>query len=173
MQLEVSDHEAFRAVMSRYATGVVVVSVCTAGIDHAMTANSFTSVSLDPPLVLVCIDKSSRFHQAVIGADAWAVSILGEPAHRAARWFATRGRPLDDQFAGFPARRAETTGALVLSDAQAVVECRTEAVHPGGDHDILVGRVVSLALAQEETNPLLFYRHGFRSLAVGPGPDRA
>lgn len=161
---------AFRRVLARYATGVVVVTVCVDGEDHAMTANSFTSVSLDPPLVLICVDRRTRFYQAISARDVWAVSILGGQSRDAASWFATRGRPLRGQFTGYRTARGEASGALLLDDALGRLECRTEAVHPGGDHDILVGRVVSLDITDDDdaaSSPLIYYRHGFRSPEAG------
>ncbi|MDQ1245680.1 MAG: hypothetical protein QG597_47 [Actinomycetota bacterium] len=170
MQLDANDPVEFRRVLARYATGVVVVSVNAKGVDHAMTANSFTSVSLEPPLVLVCVDRRARFHDAVLGQQHWAVSILGGRSRDAASWFATRGRPLRGQFTGYRTTRGEVSGALMLDDAMGRMECRTEAVHPGGDHEILLGRVVSLDLREDDkapASPLIYYRHGFRS----PAPD--
>lgn len=164
--MDPNDPVEFRRVLARYATGVVVVSVNAGGVDHAMTANSFTSVSLEPPLVLLCVDRRARFHDAVLSQPQWAVSILGGRSRDAASWFATRGRPLRGQFTGYPTTRGEASGALMLDDAMGRMECRTEAVHPGGDHVILVGRVVTLELREDERSvgaPLIYYRHGFRS----------
>ena len=81
------------------------------GVDHAMTANSFTSVSLDPLLALVCVERDSRFHSAVLAAGTWAVSFLPEGQEATARWFATRGRPLDGQFDQVPTRRGPTAAS--------------------------------------------------------------
>lgn len=170
MHLDVNDPVEFRRVLARYATGVVVVSVCVDGVDHAMTANSLTSVSLKPPLVLVCVDRRARFHDAIMRSTTWAVSILGGKSRDAASWFATRGRPLRGQFAGYPSTRGEASGALMLDDALGRMECETDAVHPGGDHAIIVGRVTGLELLDAERNPsgpLIYYRHGFRS----PSPE--
>lgn len=171
MQLDVNDPVQFRRVFARYATGVAVVTVNFDGTDHGMTANSLTSVSLDPPLVLVCVERKARFHTAITTAQRWAVSILGGHSREAASWFATRGRPLHRQFAGYRTTRGAATGALLLDDALGRMECETEAVYPGGDHEIIVGRVVTLELPEEqagdEAAPLIYYRHSFRS----PGPS--
>lgn len=88
----------FRDTMARFATGVTVVTCVQDGFDHAMTANSFTSVSLDPPLVLVSVEDDSRFHEALSAVGTWAVSVLAEHQKGRASWFATRGRPLVAQF---------------------------------------------------------------------------
>lgn len=158
------DETGFRDVMARFATGVAVVTCQVDGTDHAMTANSFTSVSLDPPLVLVCVDEESRFHEAVTRADTWAVSILAEHQTGRARWFATSSRPIPGQFDTTPTRRGGLSGALLLDGALATVECRTHARHPGGDHTILVGEVLGLQLDDPEGRPLVWFGHGFRTL---------
>ncbi|MBI1376727.1 MAG: flavin reductase [Frankiales bacterium] len=155
----------FRAVMSRFATGVAVVTCVQERFDHAMTANSFTSVSLDPPLVLVCVENDSRFHEAITAAGAWSVSVLDAGSAGRARWFATRGRPLVGQFDSTPTTRSALTGALVLDGAIASLDCRTVAVHPAGDHDIVVGEVLDLAAQAAGGDPLLYFGSRFRGLA--------
>lgn len=153
--------DAFRTVMSRFATGVTVVTCVQDGFDHAMTANAFASVSLDPALVLVCVESDSRFHEAVLHAGAWNVSVLDESQRGRASWFATRGRPLIGQFDTTPTRRSVETGALLLDDCLVTLECITEAVHRAGDHDILVGRVVGMHLARPEGRPLLYFASSY------------
>ena len=93
--------------VGRFATGVTVVTAVDGGLDHAMTASAFTSVSLDPMLVLVCVENEARFHDAIIAAGAWAVSILDASARPVAEWLATRGRPLHGQLDRIPFRGAE------------------------------------------------------------------
>ncbi|MFZ0325086.1 MAG: flavin reductase family protein [Actinomycetes bacterium] len=158
--------DAFRDVVSRFATGITVVTcVDAAGLDHAMTASSFVSVSLDPLLVSVCVERGSKFHAALAETDAWAVSILKPQGQDAARWLATRGRPLAGQLDRTPHTRGAVTGAAVLEAASAHIECRTWASYDGGDHDIVVGEVLGLALADSEAEPLVYYRRGFRRLS--------
>jgi flavin reductase (DIM6/NTAB) family NADH-FMN oxidoreductase RutF len=153
--------DEFRTVMSRFATGVTVVTCVQDGFDHAMTANSFASVSLEPALVLVCVESDSRFHEAVLHAGAWNVSVLDESQRGRASWFATRGRPLIGQFDTTPTRRSVETGALLLDDCLVTLECITEAVHRAGDHDILVGRVVGMDLARPDGHPLLYFASSY------------
>ena len=162
--------EEFRAAMAQFATGVAVVTCRQDGFDHAMTANSFTSVSLDPPLVLVCVENDSRFHEAITQVGSWAVSVLDAGQRGRARWFATRGRPLVGQFDSTPTTRSDLTGALTLDGALAVLDCRTVAVHPAGDHDIVVGEVLGLRVPHPDGDPLLYFRSGFRTLGVETGP---
>jgi flavin reductase (DIM6/NTAB) family NADH-FMN oxidoreductase RutF len=155
------DHVSFRQAVGQFASGIVVVS--TEG-GHAMTVSAFSSVSLDPPLVLFCAEKVARFHDAVLEAGSWAVSVLAEDAEKTARWLATRGRPLDGQFDGLPTHPAPVTGAPVLSDALAVLECTTTAVHDAGDHSIVVGAVVAVTGPADGRGPLLHYAGRYRRL---------
>jgi len=135
------DQVAFRRAAGQFPGGIVVV---TTGDGHAMTVSAFASVSLEPPLVLFCAEKVARFHDAVLAAGAWAVSILGEDAEKTARWLATRGRPLDGQLDGVAHHLGPVTGAPLLDGALATLECRTAAVHDAGDHSIIVGRVAAV-----------------------------
>lgn len=154
----------FRTVMSRFATGVTVVTCVQEGFDHAMTANAFASVSLDPALVLVCVEDDSRFHEAVLHAGAWNVNVLEEGQRGRASWFATSGRPLVGQFDTTPTRRSAETGALLLDGCLATLECVTESVHRAGDHDILIGRVLGMELARPEGRPLLYFASSYGTL---------
>jgi flavin reductase (DIM6/NTAB) family NADH-FMN oxidoreductase RutF len=154
----------FRRTLARYATGVTVVTTRVDGVDHAMTANSFTSVSLDPMLVLVCVERSVRFHDAVLKSGLWAVSVLGADDREAAEWFALRGRPLTGQLERFSHIRGPLTEAAVLSSAMASLEVRTTAIHDGGDHDIVVGEVLTLARGPQPGRPLLYFDSGYREL---------
>jgi flavin reductase (DIM6/NTAB) family NADH-FMN oxidoreductase RutF len=166
------DQAAFRRAAGQFASGIVVVTTATG---HAMTVSAFTSVSLDPPLVLFCAEKIARFHDAVLAAGSWAVSILAEDDEKTARWLATRGRPLDGQLDGLAHRPGPVTGAPVLDDALAVLECRTIAVHDGGDHSIVVGRVAGAAGPRDPADPaspgpLVHYSGAYRRLQRGePG----
>jgi flavin reductase (DIM6/NTAB) family NADH-FMN oxidoreductase RutF len=159
----------FRRAVARYATGIALVTTVSDGLDHAMTANSFTSVSLDPMLALVCVQKESQFHEAVLAAGQWAVSFLPEDAAEAARWFATRGRPLSGQFARYSFHRG-TDGCLLFDEELAGLELRTVQTVPAGDHDILVGRVIAIHDPEEVTqpvgrDPVVFYGSQMRYLA--------
>jgi flavin reductase (DIM6/NTAB) family NADH-FMN oxidoreductase RutF len=159
------DADHFRKVVGRFATGVTVVTTRAGGVDHAMTANAFASVSLEPLLVLVCVEKEARFHDAVLESGFWGVSVLAESARASSTWFATRGRPLHgqmDRHAHFP---GPVTGAALLEASLATLECLTRDVHDGGDHDIVVGEVVSAAMPRPEGEPLLWYRARYHTVA--------
>lgn len=158
------DPRLFRRVFGRFATGVTIITTTAGGHDHAMTANSVTSVSIEPLQVLACVHVDSRFHDAVLASGVWGVSILPSSARGTADWLATRGRPLHGQLERVPFTRGAQTGVPLLDDALAHLECRTTAVHPAGDHAIVVGQVVGLAATDEPNPALIFYRGEYRSL---------
>lgn len=157
--------ERFRRAMARFATGVTVVTTRARGVDHAMTANAFTSVSLDPLLVLIAVERVTRFHEAVLETGTWAVSVLGEGSRDASVWFATRGRPLEGQLEDHPHHGGARTGSAILDDALATLECETWATYDGGDHTLVVGRVLAVAEPHPEARPLVYFGgtyHGLR-----------
>jgi flavin reductase len=158
------DVAVFRRAVGRFATGVCVVSTVTNGHDHAMTANAFTSVSLDPLLVLVCVEEDARFHDAVLESGTWGVSVLDETGRGIAEWLATPGRPLVGQLEPVPHHRGPVTGSALVDASLATLECRTTAVHPAGDHVIVVGQVVGMGLAPDGHGPLVYYRSSYRAL---------
>jgi flavin reductase (DIM6/NTAB) family NADH-FMN oxidoreductase RutF len=157
------DPASFRQAAGQFPGGIVVV---TTGAGHAMTVSAFTSVSLEPPLVLFCAEKIARFHDAVLAAGSWAVSILAEDDEKTARWLALRGRPLDGQLDGVAHHPGPVTGAPLLDAALATLECVTAAVHDGGDHSIVVGRVaaVTAPAGSPERGPLVHWAAGYRRL---------
>lgn len=160
------DADAFRAAVGRFPTGVAVVTTRRDGLDHAMTVNAFTSVSLDPLLVLFCVDRDARFHDAVTEAGVWGVSMLEDRARPAADWLATRGRPLHGQLNRVPHHRGTATDVVLLDAALATLECRTSALHPGGDHTIVVGEVLALDLPRPRGRPLLWWRGRYHILPL-------
>jgi flavin reductase (DIM6/NTAB) family NADH-FMN oxidoreductase RutF len=151
--------------MGRFASGVTVATAVLDDVDHAMTANAFTSVSLDPPLVLVCVDKSTRFHQAVALTRSWAVSVLHASQVGSALALARRGRTLAGQLDDVPHRRGEMTGAALLDGALFWVECHTWELYDGGDHSIVVGQVVNLEVG-ESSEPLIYFQGAFGGIAL-------
>lgn len=157
------DQSAFRGALGRFASGVTVVTTVLDGVDHAMTASAFSSVSLDPPLVLVCSHKSSRFHDAVLESGVWGVSILAEEGVAASAWFAHRGRPLETQFDGI-AHRRESSGVVLLDQSLAWLECTTETVVDGGDHTVLIGAVTGAGVRDDLDDPLLYYRSHYGTI---------
>jgi flavin reductase (DIM6/NTAB) family NADH-FMN oxidoreductase RutF len=168
------DPAAFRLAAGRFPAGIVVVSAALDGVPHIMTVSAFTSVSLDPLLVLFCAEKIARFHDAVLAAGSWAVSVLDEDSEKISRWLSTRGRPLAGQLDEVPHHPGPLTGAPILDRALSALECRTTAVHDGGDHSIVVGEVIGVAGPRSPGRPLLYYAGRYRRLDDEPqsGPDR-
>jgi flavin reductase (DIM6/NTAB) family NADH-FMN oxidoreductase RutF len=159
------DPATFRRAAGQFATGIVVIATSLDGVGHAMTVNAFTSVSLDPLRVLFCAEKIARFHDSVLAGGTWAVSVLDEDSEKIARWLALRGRPLDGQLDGVPHHPGAVTGAPILDGALSAIECRTTAVHDGGDHSIVVGVVVGVTEpSPEPRGPLLYHAGRYRRL---------
>jgi flavin reductase len=155
---------AFRALMGRFATGVTVMTVRVGDVPHGMTANAVSSVSLAPPLVLVCVERTTIMAERIEEADAFALNILAADQTALSDRFADGDRPEGDaQFAGLEVRDAPT-GSPLLDGAPAWLDCRVWAVYDGGDHLIVVGEVVAVDEVTEAP-PLLFYRGGYRELA--------
>lgn len=147
----------FRRVLGHFVTGVTVVT--TRGPDGApagLTVNAFASVSLEPPLVLVSVDRTSHTHGLIAAAGFFAVNVLSDDQERTSRRFAEE--ETDRKFDGI-GWRSGTTGAPVLDDALAWVDCRIRSTCDGGDHTIWIGQVV--AGDAREGVPLLFYRGGY------------
>lgn len=132
------DKRLLRRALGRFATGVVVVTTCTPeGRREGLTANSFTSVSLDPPLVLWSLRRDAPSLESFISAGRFALSILSDGQSHLSRHFAT---PAPDKFAGIATRQG-LGGCPVIAGCIAAFECSTEVVHEGGDHMIFIGRV--------------------------------
>jgi flavin reductase (DIM6/NTAB) family NADH-FMN oxidoreductase RutF len=154
--------DAFRRALGRFATGVGLLTAFLGERPYAMTVNAFTSVSLVPPMVLVCIQKTARGHEAVVRSGAFAVNILGAHQKELAERFAGRHRHMEDPFAGIPYRLGKL-GLPILEDVQSFVECRLVETFAGGDHSIFLGEVVSLGEGDRGT-PLLFFRGAYYGL---------
>jgi Conserved protein/domain typically associated with flavoprotein oxygenases, DIM6/NTAB family len=150
------DSATYRTVLGHFATGVTIVTASDGDEAVGMACNSFTSVSLDPPLVLFCAATSSTTWPHIHNAHHFAVNVLAEDGEAVCRVFATKGV---DRFEGVAHHRG-ATGAPILADALAYIDCETVAEHDAGDHVIVVGRVVELGYATEG-KPLLFYRGGY------------
>jgi flavin reductase (DIM6/NTAB) family NADH-FMN oxidoreductase RutF len=156
------DVNVLRPAFAAFATGVTVVT--TGGSNpHGMTANSFTSVSLDPPLVLVCVDRDAVMHRALVARGGFGVSVLAADQETVARHFADRSRSLGraqfDSIDWTPGRR---TGAPMIDGAIAHFECELWQGFDGGDHTIFVGRL--LTLASRPGDALVFIHGRFRQL---------
>ena len=160
------DAHSYRHVVGRFATGVTVVSTVHEGVRYGMTVNSFTSVSLDPLLVLFCCELDASLHAPLMAAGVWGVSVLSADQQKVAAWFATRGTAGVDQFVECPARPGPVTGVPLVADSLAWLECRTRTTYDGGDHTIVLGEVVDLAIGVD-ASPLLYFRSDYRTVEPG------
>jgi flavin reductase (DIM6/NTAB) family NADH-FMN oxidoreductase RutF len=159
-----------REVMGRFATGVTIVSA-GGPVPHGMTANAFTSVSLTPPLVLVCVKRSAAIHQVMLDCRSFAVSVLSAGQEQVARYFADHSRPRGvDEFDGVSWTPGPETGAPVIDGALAWLECVLTAIHEGGDHSILLGSVMASGHGPDD-DALLFFGGGFHQPRLA-GLDR-
>jgi flavin reductase (DIM6/NTAB) family NADH-FMN oxidoreductase RutF len=159
------DTDTFRRAMSRLATGVSMLTTRARDVDYAMTASAVTSVSLEPLLLLVCIEREGRFHDAVLDAGCWGISVLSGADRWAADWLATRGRPLHGQLDRIAHHHGPRTGVALSNEALSTFECRTTAVYPAGDHSIVVGQVVSVESTPHSGAALVYYRGRYGTLA--------
>ena len=157
-----TDKRAFRDALGCFPTGVAVVTARVAD-RHPMgiTVNSFVSVSLEPPLILWCVDRRSQRFETFSSADYFTVSVLDATHEAVSRRLA---QPGEHRLDGIPLITTEF-GAPALADAVAVFECGREAVYEGGDHAVLLGRVVRFACRQG-AEPLVFVRGRYVSLPV-------
>lgn len=157
------DRNSMRRVLGRFTTGVTVVT--TGGANpHGMTANSFTSVSLSPPLVLICVLREATMHEALLDHKSFAVSVLSAQQETLARYFADRRRPHGlQQFASIEWSPGRITGSPIVAGALAWLECSLTATYEAGDHSIFIGEVLDMGL-QDTKDALLFYNGGFHDL---------
>jgi flavin reductase (DIM6/NTAB) family NADH-FMN oxidoreductase RutF len=153
------DPDLFRSVLGRFATSVTVLSARDAkGVDHGMTVSAFCSVSLNPPLILACVDKTASVYDLLFITDAIGISILSDTQEECSRRFAEKDA---DRFEPGEIQRGES-GVALLKGAHAHLECRVVARHDAGDHTIFVASVESAATLAG--HPLLYYRGGYAQL---------
>ena len=151
---------ALRDVMGQFATGITVLTARGGSDVHGMTANAFTSVSLEPPMVLCCVGRSARIHDVIVDAGHFGVSVMSTEQETVARYFASRGRPKGweqfDRVDWFPGRH---TGVPLLTGSLAWLECDLAQVYEGGDHSIFLGTVLSASRGGGQA--LMFFDGGF------------
>jgi flavin reductase (DIM6/NTAB) family NADH-FMN oxidoreductase RutF len=166
------DVSVFRKAMGSFPTGVTVVTVASAdGTMHGVTVNSFSSVSLDPMLVLVCLNETSRALDLIERAGVFVVNVLSAGQQDVARWFASRHRPAGPaMFDGVPLE-PDVTGGPVLADTAASFDCRLRQSYRAGDHLIMLGEVVAL-IHRPQLEPLIFHAGTYKSLEHRSRRDR-
>ncbi|HUO93568.1 MAG TPA: flavin reductase family protein [Rhizomicrobium sp.] len=155
------DTRAFRQALGSFPTGVAVITALTPqGVPMGITVNSFTSVSLEPPMVLWCLDKKSDRYQVFAETPGFTISVLGTAHEDVSSRLA---KPGSHSLANIPLLETEL-GAPALADALAFFECGSEAVYEGGDHGIILGRVLRFA-RRDAGAPLVFFRGRYGALA--------
>ncbi|GAA2995051.1 flavin reductase family protein [Streptomyces lactacystinicus] len=160
---------ALRETMARFATGITVLTTGGEQV-HGMTANAFSSVSLEPPMVLCCVARSATMHEAIMASRSFAVSVLGAEQEHLARYFANKSRPRGAaQFDGLDWQPGPFTGAPLLSDSLAWLECKLAEQYDGGDHSIFLGEVLASDWA-DHRDALLFYGGAFHR-GIGGKPE--
>ncbi|HLH77464.1 MAG TPA: flavin reductase family protein [Candidatus Binataceae bacterium] len=153
------ERNELRRVMGHFATGVAVITTFSSeGVLHGMTANSLTSVSLDPPLLLACVDKRTESYPCFESSRVFTVNILAEDQEDLSRRFATSGT---NKFEGVAYQRG-ANGCPIIHGALAYLECKLYGACDGGDHTIYIGQIEQAET--REGRPLLFFRGGYRSV---------
>ena len=148
--------DEFRRALSHFASGVTVVTTCSEDGQHlGITVSAFSSLSLEPPLILICIDKRASVHDYLKEGGHFAVNILGDDQELISRRFASK---VADRFEGL-GYSIGNTGAPLISGALASIECSIVHLYPGGDHTIIVGEV--LATDVSDGHPLAYFRGGY------------
>ena len=151
-ELLVPDDKQFRSVLGHFATGVTVIAANVDGDTKAMTANAFTSLSLDPPLVLFCVAKKAHMGHAIRKASGFSVNILRQDQQNLSTYFSGGWKePEPPPFSFEPWH-----GGPMLVGSGAAIGCEIEAIHDGGDHAIVVGRVLALYKCEPPWAPLVF-----------------
>ncbi len=160
-----TDAQSFKAGLGRFASGVTVVTTSGQQGDHGMTASAFTSLSIDPPLVLVCVKKGNTTHELLENASGFGINILAEDQVSVSNRFAGWGFPPDqDKWADLSITRGEVSGAPLIGGALANLDCTKWAAHDGGDHTIFVGQVEGVVAEgdREGLAPLLYFAGKYR-----------
>lgn len=152
------DEAEFRTAMGHFASGVTVVTTRSVDDLVGLTVSAFCSLSLDPPLVLVCIDRDVTSHDAISSSGRFAVNILSTEQEEISRRFATR---LENKFEGVGTTEG-AGGVPLITGCLANIECRVREELPGGDHTIFVGEVEHVTVGEGE--PLLYFRSGYREI---------
>jgi flavin reductase (DIM6/NTAB) family NADH-FMN oxidoreductase RutF len=162
-----ADAQSFKAGLGRFASGVTVVTVAGEAGDHGMTASAFTSLSLEPPLVLVCVKKGNTTHGLLETADSFAINILAHDQVSVSNRFAGWGFPPDqDKWADLSITRGAVSGAPLIGGALAQLDCTKWAAQDGGDHTIFVGQVESVVADGDRAalQPLLYFAGKYRGV---------
>ena len=151
----------FRSALGAFATGVTVITTQTGDHPYGMTANAFSSLSLDPPLVLVCVKSQAEGSQIIGQNGVFAVNVLGAEQEALSRYFSSKDRPRGAEAFKEISHRRGTSGSPILEGVAAFLDCRVTPRHPAGDHIIFIGEVRALGV-EAAVEPLLFHLGRYR-----------
>jgi flavin reductase (DIM6/NTAB) family NADH-FMN oxidoreductase RutF len=155
--------ENMRKLRSLFASGVTIVTTTYQHRLKGITVSAFSEVSLDPPLVLVCIAAEAESHALLEASKVFAVNILSDDQEFLSERFAARAPLVNDRFEGVPYHTA-STGAPILDQSIAWYDCKVESIHDGGDHTIFIGRVEAIGLGDESRRPLVYFANQYTRL---------
>lgn len=161
----------FRVIAGRFATGVTVATTVDEGVAHGMTVNAFMTVSLEPLLVAIAVDRNATMHDVLIHRRVFAITVLSSSQEHLSRHFASEERHQGPgQFTDVGHEPGPITGSPVLEGGLAWMDCRVTAVHPGGDHTLFVGQVEALD-GPFPGDPLVFYASSYHQPTLDSGLD--
>lgn len=155
--------DQLRLAMRQWVTGVTIVTSQYQDVRHGMTVNSFTSVALTPPLVLVSLEQITRTHKLVQESGIFGVTILSERQRELSERFAGRNSEYEDRFAGVKLFTL-ATGAPLLVDGLASFDCKVVAAYPAGTHTLFIGDVIAAQINQDDLLPLIYYNRDYHSI---------
>lgn len=155
------DRVSFRRCLGKFVTGVTVVTTRMEDKIHGMTANSFTSVSLSPPLILFCVSHGTRTLEMIRQSGVFAVNILSESQAAVSERFAGMLPEDSDRFEGLEIGSGTHTGCPIIDGALATLECRLTASYPGGDHEIMLAEVIHVEQWEDPGKPLLYFASNY------------
>lgn len=155
--------QALRKIRGQFASGVTVVTTVQDGKLRGVTVSAFSAVSLNPPLVLICLANESESKDWVAESGVFAVNILSDKQEFLSERFAARAPIVNTRFEGAPYHTA-ITGSPILAESLAWYDCRVEALHEGGDHTIFIGRVEALEPGEDSGQPLLYFANRYAGI---------
>jgi len=153
-----SDAAVFRHVLGHFPTGVTAVTAHHEGKPVGMAVGSFASVSLDPPLVIWMCGRESNTWPAIAASGRFCVNVMTTAQQQVCAVMASK---VEDKFDGISWRPSPATGSPIIEGSLAWIDCEIEAVHDGGDHHIVLGRVIELEIDESEADPLLFHKGSY------------
>jgi flavin reductase (DIM6/NTAB) family NADH-FMN oxidoreductase RutF len=168
------DSRSYRNTIGLFASGVTIITTRLGEVVHGMTANAVSSVSLDPTLLLVCLDRRTRMHDLVQQAGLFAVNVLAADQEHLSVHFAGRGKdgppPPDLRFV-YGSDDTDDGSVPTIAGSVTAIRCQVEAAYPGGDHTIVLGRVIELRTGAADAQPLIWFGGHYRQLAVPVVPE--